>query len=96
MVAAPHAVGAVELLVERAWTDACVAFVVSLGAITSHAARVFGLLILGLNLRHRMSRLWELWTFLSSLALVAGSCWLRMYRPPPRRSDFLPVRFPKS
>jgi hypothetical protein len=64
------------------WTDACLAFVVSLSSIASQAARVFGLLILNLNLRHRVSGLWELWTFWLSLALVTGSCWLRMFRPP--------------
>lgn len=63
------------------WTEACLAFVVAASAIASQAARVFGLLILGLNVKHRISGVWELWTFWSCLALVTGSCCLRMYPP---------------
>ncbi|KAF8261385.1 hypothetical protein EI94DRAFT_1746095 [Lactarius quietus] len=47
-------------------------FVVALSAIASQVARVFGLLILGLNLRHQISGLWELWAFWSSLALATA------------------------
>lgn len=51
-------------------SGAACAFVVAASAIASQAARIFGLLILSLNLRHRMFGSWELWTFWSSLALV--------------------------
>ena len=71
------------------WTDACLAFVVALSSIASQAARVFGLLILGLNLRHWVSGPWELWTFWLSLALVTGSCWLHV--SPPIVLTFFPI-----
>ncbi|KAH9179712.1 hypothetical protein EDB89DRAFT_1922790 [Lactarius sanguifluus] len=58
------------LLFSPSGSDAACEFVVALSAIASQAARVFGLLILGLDLRHKMSRLWEPWTFWSCLALV--------------------------
>lgn len=53
-------------------SNAACAFVVALSAIACQAARVFGLLILGLSLRHQMSGLWELWAFWSSVALVTA------------------------
>lgn len=72
------------------YTDTISAFVVALSAVARQAARVFGLLILSLSLRHQMSGLWELWAFWSSLTLVTGSFWLHICRAPPSRSDFLP------
>ncbi|KAH8999121.1 hypothetical protein EDB92DRAFT_1940819 [Lactarius akahatsu] len=58
------------LLFSPSGSGAACEFVVALSAISSQAARVFGLLILGLDLRHKMSGLWEPWTFWSCLALV--------------------------
>jgi len=49
---------------------AACAFVIALGAIASQAARVFGLLIFGLELRRQMSGLWELWAFWLALTLA--------------------------
>ncbi|KAH9045416.1 hypothetical protein EDB85DRAFT_1906526 [Lactarius pseudohatsudake] len=58
------------LLFSPSGSGAACEFVVALSAVASQAARVFGLLILGLDLRHKMSGLWEPWTFWSCLALV--------------------------
>ncbi|KAH9077187.1 hypothetical protein EDB83DRAFT_1685006 [Lactarius deliciosus] len=58
------------LLFSPSGSGAACEFVVALSAIASQAARVFGLLILGLDLRHKMSGLWEPWTFWSCLAFV--------------------------
>ncbi|KAH9062709.1 hypothetical protein EDB87DRAFT_255438 [Lactarius vividus] len=61
------------LLFSPSGSGAACEFVVALSAVASQAARVFGLLILGLDLRHKMSGLWEPWTFWSCLALVTIS-----------------------
>ncbi|KAI9467007.1 hypothetical protein BJY52DRAFT_1182496 [Lactarius psammicola] len=53
-------------------SGAACAFVVAVSAIASQAARVFGLLILGLNLRHRMAGSRELWMFWSFLAIATA------------------------
>jgi hypothetical protein len=64
--------------------------VVALSAIACQAARVFGLLILGLSLRHQMSGSWELWAFWSSLTLVTGSFWCAYVARLPIVLTFLP------
>ncbi|KAN0124571.1 hypothetical protein V8E53_015803 [Lactarius tabidus] len=51
-------------------SNAACASVVALSAIACQAAHVFGLLILGLSLRHQIAGLWELRAFWSSLTLV--------------------------
>ncbi|KAI9448042.1 hypothetical protein H4582DRAFT_56434 [Lactarius indigo] len=58
------------LLFSPSSSGAACGFVIALSAIASQAARVFGLFILGLDLRHKMPGLWEPWTFWSCLALV--------------------------
>ena len=75
MVAVQRAVGVPELVFGTCLRLTLVlAFVVAVSAIASQATRVFGLLILGLDLRDGMSGSWELWTFWSCLALATSSC----------------------
>jgi len=53
--------------------DVCLVFVVASTTIASHAARVFGLVVLGLDLKHCLARPWESRIFWVVLGLGTGS-----------------------
>jgi hypothetical protein len=53
--------------------DVCLAFVVAATTIASQAARVFGLVILGLDLKRCITRQWESHVFWVVLGLGTGS-----------------------
>lgn len=53
--------------------DVCLAFVVASTTIASQAARVFGLVVLGLDLKRRIARPWESHVFWVVLGLGTGS-----------------------
>lgn len=53
--------------------DVCLVFVVAAATIASQAARVFGLVVLGLHLKRYIARPWELHVFWVVLGIGTGS-----------------------
>jgi hypothetical protein len=82
----------IEIVERISLPDVCLVFVIAATTIASQVTRVFGLMILGNDLRHHIAGQWELYLFWVLLGLGTGSRRSCMRRPLLILTPFSPLQ----